>query len=270
VPSVKVGAIDLSYERSGEGPPLLLIMGMSGTLMHWGEPFVEELRRDFDVIAYDHRGVGRSTRLDGTLSTAGMAADAAGLLAALDVERAHVMGVSMGGMVAQELALADPDRIQTLILGCTYCGGPGSSLGGPGVRERLREAMESGDRARALRTAWEVNLSASGAADDASFARFLEVSSQHSVAVPVILAQLQAVASHDTSARLGAIAAPTFVVHGSEDVMIVPANAGLIADRIPDSRVELLDGVGHMFWWEQPERAAELVREHVWTATTSS
>jgi pimeloyl-ACP methyl ester carboxylesterase len=78
------------------------------------------------------------------------------------------------------------------------------------------------------------------------------------------------VASHDTSARLGAIAAPTFVVHGSEDVMIVPANAGLIADRIPDSRVELLDGVGHMFWWEQPERAAELVREHVWTATTSS
>src|SRR6202030_1428818 len=107
MPVLRAGEIELDYERRGSGPPLLLIMGMSGTALHWGEPFLEQLRRDFDVIAYDHRGVGASSRLtDGEVSIGQMAEDAAGLLAALDVDSAHVIGISMGGMIAQELALA--------------------------------------------------------------------------------------------------------------------------------------------------------------------
>src|SRR5271166_6480868 len=104
--TVSAGGVTLSYERSGEGPPLLLIMGMSGTAQHWGEPFLEPLRRDFEVIVYDHRGVGESSPLDGPVTITEMADDAAGLLAALGIDSAHVMGISMGGMVAQELALA--------------------------------------------------------------------------------------------------------------------------------------------------------------------
>src|SRR5258708_22998082 len=100
---VAVGDIQLDCERSGSGPPLLAIMGMSGTALHWGEPFLEELRRDFEVIAYDHRGVGASTALDGGVTIAEMAEDAAGLLAALELDSADVLGISMGGMVAQEL-----------------------------------------------------------------------------------------------------------------------------------------------------------------------
>jgi 3-oxoadipate enol-lactonase len=270
VPIASASGIELSYDRAGEGPPLLLIMGMSGTRLHWGEPFLGELRRDFDVIAYDHRGVGRSTRLEGALTIRDLATDAATLMAALELESAHVMGISMGGMIAQELALAAPERIQTLTLGCTYCGGPGSMLGGPEVRGRLASAMQSGDRAHALRTAWELNVSGPTAADDDSYARFLAIGEQYAVAVPVIMAQMQAIAAHDTSARLGAIAAPTLVVHGSEDVMIPPANGAIIAGRIPGARLELVAGAGHMFWWERPERAAELVREHAWTAATPS
>lgn len=270
MPVAHAPGIELSYDREGDGPPLLLIMGMSGTLLHWGEPFLSDLRRDFDVIAYDHRGVGRSTRLDGELTTKGMAVDAAALMQALDLDSAHVLGISMGGMVAQELALAEPERIRTLTLGCTYCGGPGSSLGGPEVRGRLAQAMQSGDRAHALRTAWEVNVSAQAAADAASYARFLDIADRYAVAVPVIMAQLRAVAGHDTNARLGAITAPTLVIHGSEDMMIPPANGALIAERIPGARLEILDGAGHMFWWERPERSAELVREHAWMAATSS
>src|SRR6476660_4225873 len=157
---IAVGEIELDYERTGAGPPLLLIMGMSGTSLHWDEPFLEQLRSDFDVIAYDHRGVGASTRLDGPLTIREMAADAAGLLDALEVDSAHVMGVSMGGMIAQELALAHPERLRTLTLGCTYCGGEGSSVTSQAVLQRLTEAMVSGDRERALRVGFAVNVSA--------------------------------------------------------------------------------------------------------------
>src|SRR5665213_3420327 len=128
---VDVGDIQLDCERSGSGPPLLLIMGMSGTALHWGEPFLELLRNDFEVIAYDHRGIGQSTRLEnpeeGRLSIVQMADDAAGLLRALGLDSAHVVGISMGGMIAQDLALAHPELVSTLTLGCTYCGGPGSA-----------------------------------------------------------------------------------------------------------------------------------------------
>jgi 3-oxoadipate enol-lactonase len=125
MPVLRVGEIELDYERSGSGPPLLAIMGMSGTALHWGEPFLGALRDDFEVIVYDHRGVGASSRLEGALTIVQLAEDAAGLLAALELDSAHVLGISMGGMVAQELALAHPERVRTLTLGCTYCGGEG-------------------------------------------------------------------------------------------------------------------------------------------------
>src|SRR5947209_4556785 len=102
---------------------------MSGTRLHWSEPFLDLLRRDFDVITYDHRGVGRSSRLEGRVTIAQLAEDAARLLRALGLSSAHVFGMSMGGMVAQELALARPEMVRTLTLGCTYCGGPESVFG---------------------------------------------------------------------------------------------------------------------------------------------
>ncbi len=259
---IDTGAVELDYERSGSGPPLLLIMGMSGTALHWGEPFLEPLRRDFEVIAYDHRGVGASSRLDGPLTIAQMADDAAGLLAALELSSAHVVGISMGGMIAQELALRHPGRVRTLVLGCTYCGGAGSVLTDAAVISRLAEAMLSGDRERALRTAWEVNVSVPYLSHPEPYERFLEISHRRAVAVEVIMAQMQACGAHDTSSRLTQIAVPTLIVHGSEDEMLPAGNAGAIAERIPGSRLEILDGVGHLFFWELPERSAELVRAH--------
>jgi pimeloyl-ACP methyl ester carboxylesterase len=259
---IAVGEIELDYERTGAGPPLLLIMGMSGTALHWDEPFLEELRRDFDVIAYDHRGVGASTRLDAPVTIREMAADAAALLEALQVDSAHVMGISMGGMIAQELALARPERVNTLTLGCTYCGGEGSSLTSQAVLQRLTEAMVSGERERALRVGFEVNVSAAYAADDAAYERFLQIANRRAVAVPVVLAQMQACLAHDTNARLSELAMPTLVMHGTEDQLLPVDNGRLIASRVPGSRLEIFDGAGHLFFWEQPQRSAELLREH--------
>src|SRR5579859_3511011 len=193
-------------------------MGMSGTALHWGEPFLEALRGDFDVIAFDHRGVGASTPLAGAVSIAQMAEDAAGLLDALSIESAHVLGISMGGMIAQELALAHPQRIRTLALGCTYCGGEGSQLAGPEVIGALSEAMLSGDRQRALRAGFEVNISPDAAAANPDLYRqWLATAERRAVAVPVIMAQMQACAAHDTQSRLGQLEMPTLVVHGTLD-----------------------------------------------------
>jgi pimeloyl-ACP methyl ester carboxylesterase len=262
---VPVGEIELDYERSGSSaaPPLLLIMGMSGTALHWGEPFLELLRADFDVIAYDHRGVGASTPLDGPITIRQMAEDAAGLLAALGLDSAHVMGISMGGMIAQELALNHRERIRTLTLGCTYCGGVGSALASKAVVNKLAAAMASGDRERALRAGWEINVSETMAADDAAYATFREIGNRRAVAVDVIMQQLQACAAHDTYERLSELAGlPALVIHGTEDQLLPVQNGRLIASRIPGSQLEILDGVGHLFFWERPERAAELVRAH--------
>jgi pimeloyl-ACP methyl ester carboxylesterase len=260
MPLADTGEVKLSYERSGSGPPLLLIMGMSGTFAHWYGPFLERLRASFEVIVYDHRGVGESDPLEGELTIARLAQDAAGLLAALRIDSAHVLGISMGGMVAQELALAHPERTRTLALGCTYCGGEGSSLAGPDVIQRLAEGMSSGDRALALRTAWEVNLSPAFAADVEAFDLFRTI---RAVPVAVIMAQMQACLAHDTSTRLHELAMPTLIVHGTVDQMIPVENAHVIHRHIPGSRLEILDGIGHLFFWELPERSAELIVGHV-------
>ncbi|MGA7704847.1 MAG: alpha/beta hydrolase [Solirubrobacteraceae bacterium] len=262
MPLAKAGQIELSYDRAGEGPPLLLIMGMSGTKHHWGERVLERLRGNFETIVYDHRDAGDSTRTGEPFTIVDLAGDATGLLDALGIESAHVMGISMGGMVAQELALAEPERIASLTLGCTYCGGEGSALASEGVMRKLAEAMSSGDRPTAIRASWEVNVSPSFAANQAEYDRFLKTGMKYGMPVEVIMRQMQAIAGHDTSGRLASLAPPTMVVHGTLDQLLPVQNGRMIAGLVPDSRLEILDGVGHLFFWEQPERAAELVREH--------
>lgn len=248
--------------RGGGAEPLLLIQGMSGHSAHWGEPFLSVLDQHFDVIAIDHRNTGHSPRVDGPFTLADLADDAAGVLDELGLETAHVMGISMGGMVAQELTLLHPERVRALVLGCTYAGGPQGALSPPDVLQILMEGMQSGDRNQALRAAWSVNVSEAFAADPEHYASFEHTSLQKPVAVDVIMAQMRAIGGHDTSARLAQIAAPTLVIHGTADRMLPASNGEWIAATIPCARLELLEGVGHMFWVEEPERSAQLVTDH--------
>jgi 3-oxoadipate enol-lactonase len=253
----------LNYVRRGEGEPMLLIQGMSGNHLAWGEPFLSDLERDFDVVAYDHRGVGRSSAVTDPFTITELADDAAALIAALGWEAAHVVGISMGGMVAQELALRHPDRIRTLTLGCTYAGGEGSALTSSQVSTKLAEAMMAGDPDRAIATAYEVNVSPGYGADKSAYGTFYEMATALPTPVPVIMLQMQAIAAHNTLDRLHEISAPTLVIHGTVDEMLPYSNAVLIASKIPDAQLETLEGVGHMFWWEQPERSAAAIRSLV-------
>jgi pimeloyl-ACP methyl ester carboxylesterase len=239
---------------------------MSGTHVAWGRPFKGALEESFDVVAFDNRGIGLSERIAEPFTIAEMAGDTAALLDELGWESAHVLGISMGGMIAQELALAHPDRLRSLSLGCTYCGGEGSQLMPQENAEKLLAGFASGDREQAIRAGFEVNLSPAFRADEDAFATFHEMATSVPAAKEVIQLQLQAILGHDTSGRLGDVATPTLILHGTADGVLPYANGEMIAGLMPAARFETYEDIGHMFWWEQPQRSAELVREHALAA----
>jgi pimeloyl-ACP methyl ester carboxylesterase len=192
-----------------------------------------------------------------------MAADALGVLDGLGLERAHVLGVSMGGMVAQELALAHPDRVASLTLGCTSCGGTQSRATDQAVIRALTAAVLSRDQERMLRTGFQFVVSPQFAADPAHYADFVAAARRHPADIPLLMSQQAAVVAHDTYARLRALTVPTLVIHGTADQLLAAVNGDLVASLIAGARLELLEGAGHLFFWERPAQAARLVREHV-------
>jgi 3-oxoadipate enol-lactonase len=262
VPSVPVARSQLHVERRGEGEPLLLVQGMGANSAHWGEPFLRELERDFELVLYDHGGTGRSTPIAGDVTTASLAGDARELLDALHIERAHVFGFSMGGMVAQELALDAPERVASLTLAATSCGGTQSKPTSAEVVQALTSAVLSGDRERVLKTGFGFLFSAAFAADASHFQPFADAARLYPASLSTLLDHQSAVVTHDTYGRIRELAVPALVVHGSEDRMLEAVNGDLLASMVPGARFELLDGVGHLLFWEQPERVARLVREH--------
>ncbi len=261
MPSVDAGGIELHYERSGEGEPLLLIQGMSGTRRAWGKPFLAALEQSFECIVFDNRGIGSSGPATSPFSVADMAADTAALLDALELDAVHVLGISMGGMIAQELTLAGPGRVRTLTLGCTYCGGPEGTLMRPEDVQRLIEAYTARDREGVRRLMWELNLSPTFREDDGRYAEFRAMTEELSAPGAVVQEQMKATVAHDTSTRLGEVDLPTLVIHGTADRLLVADNGIQVASLL-SVEPQLLEGVGHMFWWEQPERSAALVRDH--------
>jgi 3-oxoadipate enol-lactonase len=262
MPHVDLGARSLYYERRGAGEPLLLIQGMAGHHALWGSEFLAGLSSDFDVVSFDHRGIGESTDVAAqNFSIADLADDAVALLDALGWTDAHVLGISMGGMVAQEVALRHPDRVRRLVLGCTYSGGAGAALGATGPL-RMLQAMGTGNVEVALRAAFTANLSPTFTADESHYAPFKTASLSVRVPVPVVMRQAKACFVHNTSVRLPDVTSPTLVLHGTADEMIDYANAAMIVGLIPGATLHSFDGVGHLFWWEQPDATAELVRKH--------
>jgi pimeloyl-ACP methyl ester carboxylesterase len=259
---VPVAGTELHVERRGEGEPMLLVQGMGANCDHWGEPFLAALERDFELVLYDHRGVGRSGAGAGDVTTATLAADALALLDALQIARTHVFGFSMGGMVAQELALAAPDRVASLVLAATSCGGTQSKPTGPDVVQALTTAALSGDRERMVRTAFGLLFSAAYAADPANYPPFATAARIRPASINALLHQQSAIVSHDAFGRLRGLHAPTLVVHGTRDRMLEAVNGDLVASMVPGARLELIADAGHLLFWEQPERVAGLVREH--------
>ncbi len=247
MPFARNGDVRILFESRGRGFPLLLVPGIPAIASDWF-PFADALAERFRVVAYDNRGSGSSDVPAGPYTTRAMAADALAVLDALKIERAHVFGVSMGGMIAQEIALAFPERVDHLVLGCTHAG----------VRHAVRPPREAsqafafetddwGARMRALAPfAFAPNV------DAALLARFIAKKSGDVQLESGYRAQIAAVLAHDALDRLGAIRNPTLVLTGDADQVIPARNSRLLHERIPGSRLQVIPGAGHLFFLERP------------------
>ena len=255
MPVARVNDIDVAYRISGTGEPLVMIMGITGSKWHW-LGFDRRLGAEFLAIAFDNRGIGETSAPEGLTTIPQMATDTVGLLDALGIDRAHVFGVSMGGMIAQEIALGHPERVKTLILGCTNFGGSGQILPAPEVYQRAFIIAGKGAE-QATRDILSVNLTPAFMKKRPDVVEELvRYGMEHRVKKHVLAAQMTAVSGHDTASRLSAIAAPTLVLAGDADELIPPQNSVEISGLIPQARITFLPGIGHMFWVEAPEEAA--------------
>lgn len=272
--TAKIGSIDIHYEVYGEGEPLLLIMGYGSHSGHWFA-IRDRLARENRVIMFDNRGTGRSHKPDIPYTAEMMIGDIIGLLDATGVEEASVFGVSMGGMIAQELALRYPERVRNLILGCTTCGGPNAVSSSPEAAAFLFDAGRAklSDEEKALSTIpwlWNEDFIA---AHPEAVKRYVSHTAEHPTPAYAYVCQGNFILNFDSYERLPQVKSPTLVISGDQDRLIPFENSLLLASRIAGSELAILEGAGHGFISDSAEAAGGIIldflRRHRKTAVHS-
>lgn len=252
MPSTVSPGFRMYYETQGAGAPLLLINGLGSDSSEWlfQQPAFAER---FLVVAFDNRGSGQSDTPPGPYSTAQMADDAAALLSHLGTDRAHVLGVSLGGMIAQEVALRHPQRVRKLVLACTAPGGNGSVRPAPEVLKAFVRSPSADPETEIRRVIPYLYTDAYRRDHHEEIEGFIRRRLANPVSAEGNAAQLAAAVGHSAWDRLGHIAAPTLVITGENDRVVPPENSRRIAGRIPGSKLVLLPGAPHRFFAENPE-----------------
>jgi 3-oxoadipate enol-lactonase len=244
----KIGDLEIYFERAGSGPPLLFISGSGGDLRVKPNQMDGPFPKHFDTLSYDQRGLGRTTKPDQPYSMAEYADDAARLMDFVGWARAKVIGVSFGGMVAQEFVLRHPKKVERLVLACTSPGGAGGAsypfhqIEHMGREERARHMIPINDTRRD--TAWQK-------ANPEQYAQFVAMAAADPYADEPGRAmgyhrQLEARSHHDTYDRLGQIDCPVLIAAGRYDGIALPAAQERMAARIRGARLQFFDG-GHLF-----------------------
>jgi 3-oxoadipate enol-lactonase len=250
---LNIGDIRMHYKIQGQGEPLLLIMGLGGHILDWGWDLPKELSKHYQVVMFDNRGAGLTTQPPGPYSIKQLAEDAVGLMDAIGLKRSIVFGASMGGMVAQEIAMNHPLRVTKLVLG-------GTSVGG---KERIKPAreIEAYMQPRLDLTPQGYLWWCAPAVYTHEFIykhpEIVERKIQANLTYPSKLhayeAQLAALRAYDSYCRLPSINAKTMVLTGNRDVLFPPENSRILARLIPDAQLEEIDGAGHLFWISHPK-----------------
>jgi 3-oxoadipate enol-lactonase len=248
--------LKIRYDVRGAGDPVALIMGFSASSRGWGEEFLKPMEERFKLYVIDNRGTGESDQPDQPWTLADMAADAASVLDHAQVDRAHIFGISMGGMIAQEFVLAYPQRTRGLMLGCTNCGSKHSAPPPP-------EAVAALIPDPAIPPAEQVKRALTAACGKAFVAspRFAEMIAQiiaEAGNYPITpmhtyQRQMQAIMGFDSYDRLPEIKAPTLIIHGDDDAIVPYQNGEILNGRIAGSRLSLIRRAGHMFFREFPQ-----------------
>jgi len=245
------------WDEQGQGSPVLLIMGLSypSYMWHRTRPV---LTAHYKTIALDNRGVGRSDLPSGPYPIALMASDAAAVLDAAGIESAHLFGISMGGMIAQEFALQYPKRVRSLILGCTGAGGPTAVRAEPAATQMLmtRDKMTPEQAAEA-----PVPFIYDSATPRERIDEDIAIRRPWFPRPEGYVAQLQGIIAWEAYSRLSGIAAPTLVIHGENDRLVPPGNGKLIAERIPGAKLVMIPHASHLFLTDQTEVSHQAILE---------
>jgi 3-oxoadipate enol-lactonase len=246
----------LYWDEQGQGDPLLLIMGLgwASPMWHRSRP---ALRAQYRTIALDNRGVGLSDVPAGPYPIALMASDAAAVLDAAGIEKAHVFGVSMGGMIAQEFALQYPHRVRSLVLGSTAAGGPTAVRAEPEVLDQLtRRGLNPDEYAAAVNPfIYDSGTSRERIEEDMALRKKWWPDPAG------YFAQFQGIIAWEAYSRLTEITAPTLVVHGETDQLVPPENGQLIAERIQGAKLVMIPRASHVLATDQPDAVHRAVFE---------
>jgi 3-oxoadipate enol-lactonase len=256
------------YESHGQGYPLVMIRGLGSNADHWYAQ-LPDLSAHFRVIVFDNRGIGRSSDPGGAFSIQDMAADTVGLMDALHIQQAHVLGVSMGGMIAQRIAIDYPRRVRGLVLVVSHCGGPPQVPASEPIARLVHEMTTVGSpesRIKALPAFFDPRTLKERPECAQAYAA---VSLKYPADVKILSRQYRAIQGHDACDHLPAIQAPTLVVASQGDVLIPPANSEILAARIPDARLVTIPGGGHQILVEQPQACNRAVLDFLKTMAVS-
>lgn len=247
-----VGDIEISYQVTGEGHPLVLIQGLTATMDWWEDSFLARLARRYRVLVFDNRGAGRTEAPPGEFTIEQFADDTAGLMDSLRMGGAHVLGYSMGGMIAQELALRHPERVDKLVLCATFCGGTNTVLASREVLEKLVDRSGSLDdlveRFLGLMFSPDWIESNRHLLDEFKRRYMVAPTSAHNA-----VRQFMSTVKFDAYDRLPGIGAATMIACGGQDVIIPAENSRILASAIPASRLVEYDDSGHGFLWQREE-----------------
>jgi pimeloyl-ACP methyl ester carboxylesterase len=250
MPQITVGGLSVHYQIKGSGHPLLMIMGLSFSLLDWGDELPNELAKHYQVILFDNRDAGQTTSSSvKSYTIVDLADDAAGLLKALKIDQAHVFGVSMGGMVAQQFALRHAGQLNKLVLGCTMAGGACS------IPAKLAGLVGGNLLDFLFTSSYLVDLDKKKKAQD-----FLAKTSRYHSKQEGLLRQMRAIGSHNTCDSLQTIKAPTLLITGDSDVVIPRKNSDVLKQKISGAELKVLKDGNHGFPYSHAiETAAILI-----------
>jgi pimeloyl-ACP methyl ester carboxylesterase len=259
MPWIETDSVRLWYEQEGFGEDVLFIAGLADEGSCWAEQSAA-LSDTYRVTTFDNRAVGRSSTPDGAFQIADMAADAVDLLDALHIDRAHVVGSSMGGAIAQELVIRHPERVTSLTLHGTWAKTDRHFAAIVRSWQALARCSATAADFFLATSVWFVApwVYNSGTIDEWAAAAS---DNQHVQTTDAFCRTAEALISHDCAGRLGAIACPTMVTVGSLDICTPERYARELVQLIPGARFHVFEGAGHMPYVEEPDRFTEVVRE---------
>jgi pimeloyl-ACP methyl ester carboxylesterase len=248
------------YEIHGSGFPFIMIRGLSSDVYRWPPSFVEEIAKDFKVILFDNRGAGRTDKPDIEYSIRMMADDTVGLLNALNIEKAIVLGFSMGGSIAQEIVLNYPERVKKLVLCGAGSGGPHRVAASDEVYASLNSDREGLTPEETIRNSLPLLFTKNFIENNPDKIDEFVARSILAIIPPYSYRrQLTAIFNYESYSRLKNIKVPTFVISGKDDILVPPQNSELLAENIPGAKLVLLDNLAHDFFSQDPLLTAKTI-----------